>query len=64
MAIDLHNRECLPLVVDEKFSGDMIAEISNNIGAQRGKPREKIHVENGTEFASTASRSLGLLKRC
>ncbi len=51
-AVDVHTRECMALRVARKFTGEDVAGILSEIGAERAALPEVISVDQGTEFTS------------
>lgn len=51
-AVDVHTRECVALRAARKFTGEDVAGILSEVGAERAALPEVISVDPGTEFTS------------
>ena len=51
-AVDVHTRECVALRAGRRFTGEDVAAILSNAGAERSALPDVISVDQGTEFTS------------
>jgi transposase InsO family protein len=57
--VDDYSRENLAIEVGQSITGEQVATVMNQIVATRGAPKT-IRVDNGPEFVSQRTRSVGL----
>lgn len=62
-AVDVHTRECVALQVARKFTGEDVAGILSDAGAERSGLPDVISVDQGTEFTSKSLDHWGYWNR-